>query len=69
MITKEAMRRSPFPLILGADLNSVPASYPYHILSAGLQDAIDKMDGVLEVRWTVYPKHSVLIFCLLIKNC
>ncbi len=39
LIAKEALNKSPFPVILGTDMNSVPASYPYHVLSGDLQDA------------------------------
>jgi endonuclease/exonuclease/phosphatase (EEP) superfamily protein YafD len=31
-------------VIVGVDMNSVPCSYPYHIVSAGLQDAF-KLNG------------------------
>lgn len=44
LIAKEVMNRSPFPVILGADMNSVPTSYAYHTMAAGLQDAF-KLNG------------------------
>lgn len=36
---KEIMRQSPYPFVFCADLNDVPTSYSYHIISKGLQDA------------------------------
>ena len=39
---KEAIRNSPYPIILAGDLNSVPNSYEYYHLSDGLDDAFVK---------------------------
>jgi endonuclease/exonuclease/phosphatase (EEP) superfamily protein YafD len=36
---KEAIRNSPYPVMVMGDLNSVPNSYEYYHLSDGLQDA------------------------------
>jgi len=44
IIAKRAVVNSPFPVVVGTDMNSVPASYQYNILSAGLQDAF-KLKG------------------------
>lgn len=44
VIAKQAVNKSPFPVVIGTDMNSVPTSYPYHIMSAGLQDAF-KLNG------------------------
>ena len=38
-LAKALMNKSPYPVIFCGDLNSVPASYPYHVMSQGLQDA------------------------------
>lgn len=38
-IAKAVMDKSPYPFVLSGDLNSVPASYPYHVMAEGLQDA------------------------------
>jgi len=39
LIVKKALNASPFPVVFTGDLNSVPTSYPYHMISSGLQDA------------------------------
>ncbi|MCW3108617.1 MAG: hypothetical protein JWQ09_3123 [Segetibacter sp.] len=44
LIAKDAIAKSPFPVIIGTDMNSVPTSYPYHVMSEGLQDAF-KLNG------------------------
>lgn len=44
VIAKDVLNKSPYPAILGVDMNSVPTSYPYHVLSANLQDAF-KLNG------------------------
>jgi endonuclease/exonuclease/phosphatase family metal-dependent hydrolase len=38
-IVKPVLNNSKFPFIFCADLNSVPSSYAYHTISAGLTDA------------------------------
>ena len=38
-MAKAYMDKSPFPYIFCGDLNSVPTSYPYHVMANGLQDA------------------------------
>ena len=44
LIAKKAINQSPSPVIVGLDMNSVPTSYPYHVMSAGLQDGF-KLNG------------------------
>jgi endonuclease/exonuclease/phosphatase family metal-dependent hydrolase len=44
IIAKDAINKSPYPVIIGIDMNSVPTSYPYHLMSKGLQDAF-KLHG------------------------
>ena len=38
-IAKKEINNSPYPVVFCGDLNTVPTSYPYSILSAGYQDA------------------------------
>lgn len=38
-VIQEALKNSPYPVILAGDLNSVPNSYEYYHLSKGLKDA------------------------------
>lgn len=38
-VIRNAVENSPYPVILAGDFNSVPNSYEYYHLSAGLQDA------------------------------
>lgn len=38
-MAKDFMNKSPCPVIFCADMNSVPASYPYHVMKSGMQDA------------------------------
>lgn len=42
-IIREGIENSPYPVILCGDLNSVPNSYEYYHLSAGLEDAFVKV--------------------------
>jgi len=44
VIAKETVAKSPFPVVIGTDMNSVPASFQYNVLAAGLQDAF-KLKG------------------------
>jgi endonuclease/exonuclease/phosphatase family metal-dependent hydrolase len=39
LIAKAEVDKSPYPIVFTADMNSVPTSYPYHVISKGLQDA------------------------------
>jgi endonuclease/exonuclease/phosphatase family metal-dependent hydrolase len=41
-IVKDYMNKSKVPIVFAADMNSVPASYAYNVVSAGLQDAFLK---------------------------
>jgi endonuclease/exonuclease/phosphatase family metal-dependent hydrolase len=46
-IAKAEMNKSPFPVVLGMDMNSVPTSYTYHHMQKNLQDAfITKGQGL-----------------------
>ena len=46
-IAKKAMNNSRWPVLFTGDLNSVPASHAYHIISKGLQDAfLQKGNGL-----------------------
>ena len=38
-VARDMMDKSPYPYIFCGDMNSVPASYAYNVLSQGLQDA------------------------------
>ncbi|HEX8462345.1 MAG TPA: endonuclease/exonuclease/phosphatase family protein, partial [Segetibacter sp.] len=42
VIAKAELNKSPYPVVFTADMNSVPAAYPYHIITNGLQDAFVK---------------------------
>lgn len=57
---KAHMNKSPYPLILGADLNSVPSSYVYHRLKSGLKDAFLQKDiGIGGTYNRVFPKLRI----------
>lgn len=46
-IAKNQLNNTKIPYVFGGDLNAVPASYAYHLLSAGLQDAfLEKGKGL-----------------------
>ncbi|MDQ6815429.1 MAG: endonuclease/exonuclease/phosphatase family protein [Bacteroidota bacterium] len=44
LIAKAEMTKSVFPIVIGLDMNSIPTSYQYHFMAAGLQDAF-KLNG------------------------
>jgi endonuclease/exonuclease/phosphatase family metal-dependent hydrolase len=67
LIAKIEINRSPYPVLFTGDLNSVPASYPYHVLSKGLQDAflnksyglgstMDSLPGTLRIDYFFIDK-------------
>lgn len=60
MTLKAEMNKSPHPLILGADLNSVPSSFVYHHLKSGLRDAFLQKDfGVGGTYNRIFPKLRI----------
>jgi endonuclease/exonuclease/phosphatase family metal-dependent hydrolase len=68
LIAKEAIDKSPFPVIVGTDMNSVPASYPYHTMCANLQDAFKLNSWGLGTTMDSLPKTLRIDFLLVDKK-
>jgi len=57
---KTHMNNSPYPIILGGDLNSVPSSYIYRHISSGLNDAFLNSDvGIGGTYNRIFPKIRI----------
>lgn len=67
-IAKEALNNSPYPIIFAADMNSVPTSYPYHLMSKGLQDPFIKKGWGLGTTMDGFPKNLRIDFLLIDKQ-
>lgn len=68
LIAKEAVSKSPYPTITGTDMNSVPTSYQYHTMSAGLQDAFKLNGWGLGTTMADLPKTLRIDFLLVDKK-
>jgi exonuclease III len=68
LIAKEAMENSPFPIVIGLDMNSVPTSYPYFKMSSGLQDAFTVKGWGLGTTMSNLPKTLRIDFLLVDKR-
>lgn len=68
IIAKNAVRNSPFPVIVGTDMNSVPVSYQYHMLAAGLQDAFVAQGSGLGNTMDSLPKTLRIDYLLVDKR-
>ena len=67
-IAKKAIDKSPYPVVVGTDMNSVPASYPYHTMSYGLQDAFKLKGWGLGTTLENLPKTLRIDFLLADKK-
>jgi endonuclease/exonuclease/phosphatase family metal-dependent hydrolase len=68
LIVKKELDRSPHPLVYTADMNSVPASYPYHTVSKGLQDVFIKKGFGLGTTLDSLPKTLRIDFMFVDKR-
>ena len=68
LIAKDVMSKSPYPTILGTDMNSVPTSYQYHRMSWGLQDAFKLNGWGLGTTMADLPKTLRIDFLLVDKK-
>lgn len=68
VIAKDALNNSPYPVIFAADMNSVPTSYPYHLMSQHLQDPFTKKGWGLGTTMDGYPKSLRIDFLLVDKQ-
>ncbi len=68
LIAKDALNKSPFPVVLGTDMNSVPTSYSYHIMSGGLQDAFKLYGWGLGTTLDSLPKTLRIDFLFVDKK-
>lgn len=55
-IVRDVIEHSPYPMIVVGDFNDVPASYTYHTLSHGLEDAYMRANW-LKTGHTFYKHH------------
>ncbi|MDB5247691.1 MAG: hypothetical protein JWQ40_2085 [Segetibacter sp.] len=67
-IAKDQLNKSPYPLIYLADMNSVPTSYPYHVMSKGLTDAFIANGSGLGTTLDSLPKTLRIDFILVDKR-
>ncbi|MCW3082259.1 endonuclease/exonuclease/phosphatase family protein [Segetibacter sp.] len=68
LIAKSAINKSPFPVIIGTDMNSVPTSYPYRTMSANLQDAFKLKGCGLGATMDSLPKTLRIDFLFIDKK-
>ncbi len=67
-MAKSFMDKSPYPFIFCGDLNTVPASYPYHVVSHGLQDVFLKFGFGLGTTMDSLPKPLRIDYLLVDKR-
>ena len=67
-IAKREMDKSPYPIVFNGDLNTVPASYPYHFLSKGLQDVFLSSGFGLGTTMDSLPKTLRIDYLLIDKK-
>lgn len=67
-IAKAELNKSPLPIIFTGDMNSVPASYPYYIMSRGLQDVFLKKSIGLGLTLVDMPETLRIDFLLTDKK-
>lgn len=68
IIAKRVIDKSPYPVVIGMDMNSVPTSYPYHIMSSNLQDAFKFNGWGLGTTLDSLPKTLRIDFLLVDKK-
>jgi endonuclease/exonuclease/phosphatase family metal-dependent hydrolase len=68
VIAKNAVLKSPFPVVIGTDMNSVPASYQYNVLARGLQDAFKLKGWGLGTTMDSLPKTLRIDYLLVDKQ-
>lgn len=68
LIIKNSINESPYPVVFGTDMNSVPTSFPYHTVSAGLQDAFKLKGWGLGTTMTGLPKTLRIDFLFVDKR-
>lgn len=67
-IAKNVILKSPHAAILGTDMNSVPASYQYHYMAKGLQDAFKQKGWGLGTTMADLPKTLRIDFLFVDKK-
>ncbi len=67
-IAKAQLNKSPYPVVFVADMNSVPASYAYHTMARGLQDAFISKGFGLGTTLDSLPKTLRIDFMLIDKK-
>ncbi len=67
-IIRQQMRQSTYPFVFVTDMNSVPTSYPYHMLASGLQDAFLQKGNGLGTTLDNLPKTLRIDFMLVHKR-
>ena len=68
LIIKKQLNSSPHPLVFTADMNSVPTSFPYHIIAKDLQDVFVKKGCGLGTTLDSLPKTLRIDFLMLHKK-
>lgn len=55
-VVRNVIAASPYPVIFSADMNEVPSSYSYHVISSGLKDAfLEKGFGFGRTYYKISP--------------
>lgn len=67
-MARDFINKSPYPFVFCGDLNTVPASYPYHIMSHGLQDAFLQFGSGLGTTMDSLPKPLRIDYFLVDKR-
>ena len=67
-IAKEVISKSPYPVIVGVDMNSVPTSYQLNYMASGLQDAFKLNGWGLGTTMDNLPKTLRIDFLLVDKK-